>query len=146
MTHIMIHIGFYVLRSGWVMTHSYSCLGARLSIKRSTWGMFSVPKDPIPLHHYGLKETKARVDLMEDQYDHPMLFEPDLIPDPAVAGENIGAWGQGVAVYGAARGYKRPRSTPTLLASMLGFECEEEMADTKQYLLAHGSYQLEQVS
>ena len=39
---------------------------------------------------------------MEDQYDRPMLFEPDLIPDPAVAGENIGAWGQGVAVYGAA--------------------------------------------
>ena len=83
---------------------------------------------------------------MEDQYDHPMLFELDLIPDPAVAGENIGAWGKGVAVYRAARGYKHPRSTPTLLASMLGFECEEEMADTKQYLLAHGGYQLEQVS
>ena len=108
--------------------------------------MFSVPKDPIPLCHYGLKETKARVDLMEDQYDRPMLFKPDLIPDPAIAGENIGAWGQGVAVYGAARGYKHPCSTPTLLASMLGFECEEEMADTKQYLLAHGGYQLEQVS
>ena len=108
--------------------------------------MFSVPKDPIPLRHFGLKETKVRVDLMEDQYDHPMLFEPDLIPDPAVAGESVSAWGQGVAVYGAARGYKRPRTMPTLLASMLGFECEEEMADTKQYLLAHGGYQLEQVS
>ena len=108
--------------------------------------MLSVPKDPIPLCHFGLKETKARVDLMEDQYDRPMLFELDLIPDPAVAGESIGAWGQGVAMYGAARGYKCSHTMPTLLASMLGFECEEEMADTKQYLLAHGGYQLEQVS
>ena len=28
---------------------------------------------------------------MEDQYDQPMLFEPDLIPDPAVVGESVGA-------------------------------------------------------
>ena len=31
------------------------------------------------------------------------------------------------------------------MASMFGFECEEEMANTKQYLLTHGGYQLEQV-
>ena len=68
--------------------------------------MLSGPKDPIPLRHFGLKETKAKVDLMEDQYDHPMEFEPVLIPDPAVAGQNVGTWGQGVAMYGAARGYK----------------------------------------
>ena len=37
---------------------------------------------------------------MEDQNDHPMWFEPELIPDPAVAGQNVGAWGQGVAMYG----------------------------------------------
>ena len=103
------------------------------------------PKDPIPLWHYGLKETKAKVDLMEDQYDHPMVFDPELIPDPAVAGQNIGAWGQGVAMYGAARGYRQPRTTPTLMASMYGFKCEEEMDDTKQYLLSHGGFQLEQV-
>ena len=64
------------------------------------------PKDPIPLQHFGLKETKAKVDLMEDLYDRPMEFNPELIPDRAVAGQNVGAWGQGVAVYGAARGYK----------------------------------------
>ena len=87
------------------------------------------PKDPIPLRHFGLKEVKAKVDLME-----------------AVAGQNISAWGQGVAVYGAAKGYKRPRTTPTLMSSMFGFACEEEMDDTKKYLLAHGGYQLEQVS
>ena len=60
MTHITIHLGFYIMWSGWVTTHSHSCLGVRLSIKRSTWGMFSVPKDPIPLCHYGLKETKVK--------------------------------------------------------------------------------------
>ena len=112
----------------------------RLSTKRSTLGMLSGPKDPIPLWHFRLKETKAKVNLMEDQFDHPMEFEPVLIPDPAVAGQNVGAWGQGVAMYGAARGYKRPRTMPTLMASMFGFECEEEMVDAKQYLLTHGSY------
>ena len=104
------------------------------------------PKDPIPLRHFGLKETKAKVNLMEDLYDCPMEFDPELIPDLAVAGQNVGAWGQGVAMYGAARGYKQPRTMPTLMASMYGFECEEEMEDTKQYLLSHGGYQLEQVS
>ena len=64
------------------------------------------PKDPIPLRHFGLKETKAKVDLMEDQYDLPMRFDLELIPDLAVAGQNVGAWGQGVAVYGAAKGYR----------------------------------------
>ena len=82
---------------------------------------------------------------MEDWFDRPMVFDPDLIPDPAVAGQNVGCWGQGVAVYGAARGYKRSRTMPTLLASMFGFDCEEEMQDTKQYLLSHGGFQLEQV-
>ena len=82
---------------------------------------------------------------MEDQFDHPVVFERDLIADPAVAGESVGAWGQGVAMYGAAKGHKCPRTKPTLLASMLGFECEEEMDDMKRYLLAHGGYQLEQV-
>ena len=104
------------------------------------------PKDPIPLRHFGLKEVKAKVDLMEDQFDRPMLFDPAQIPDLAVAGQNIGAWGQGVAVYGAAKGFKHPRTTPTLMSSMFGFSCEEEMDDTKRYLLAHGGYQLEQVS
>ena len=117
----------------------------RLSTKQSTLGMFSGPKDPISLQHFGLKETKAKVDLMEDQYDLPMELELARIPDLAVAGQNVGAWGQGVAMYGAARGYRRPHTMPTLMASMFGFECEEEMADTKQYLLMHSGYQLEQV-
>ena len=124
--------------------HSISCLTI---IERSILDILLLgPKDPIPLCHFGLKEIKAKVDLMEDQFDHPMLFDPALIPDPAVAGQNIGAWGQGVAVYGAAKGFKHSHTTPTLMSSMYGFECEEEMDDTKWYLLAHGGYQLEQVS
>ena len=73
--------------------------------------MLSVPKDPIPLHHFGLAETKAKVDLMEDEYDRPMLFEPDLVPDLAVAGESVGAWGQGVDVV---RGRKGLQDVPKL--------------------------------
>ena len=85
------------------------------------------------------------MDLLEDQYDLPMRFDPDLIPDPVVAGQNVGAWGQGVAMYGAARGYRRSCTMPTFLASMFGFKCEEEMEETKQYLLSHSGFQLEQV-
>ena len=117
----------------------------RMSRKRSTLGMLVGPKDPIPLRHFSLKEMKAKVDLMEDRYDLPMKFDLALIPDPPVAGQNVGTWGQGVAIYGATRGYRRPHRMPTLLASMFGFDCEEEMQDTKQYLLSHGSFQLEQV-
>ena len=109
--------------------------------------MLSGPKDPIPLRHFGLKETKAKVDLMEDQYDRPMVFdEAQVLPYPVVAGQGVGAWGKGVAVYGVAKGYRHLHTMPTLMASMFGFDCEEEMADTKQYLLNHGGYQLEQVS
>ena len=74
--------------------------------------MLSGPKDPIPLCHFWLAETRAKVDLMEDEFDRPMLFEPDLVPDLAVAGESIGAWGQGVDVVRAARGYKRSEPHP----------------------------------
>ena len=64
------------------------------------------PKNPIPLRHFGLKETKAKVDLMEDLYDHPMEFDEAWVPPASVAGQGVGAWGEGVAVYGAAKGYR----------------------------------------
>ena len=100
----------------------------------------------MPLRHFGLKEVKAKVNLMEDLYDQPMEFDEARVPpDSAVAGQDISAWGQGVAVYGAAKGYRQQHTMPTLMASMFGFDCEEEIADTKQYLLTHGGYQLEQV-
>ena len=88
-----------------------------------------------------------KVDLIEDQYDHPMEFDKaQVLPYPVVAGQGVGAWGKDVAVYGVAKGYRCQHTIPTLMASIFGFDCEEEMADTKQYLLNHGGYQLEQVS
>ena len=71
--------------------------------------------------------------------------EAQVLPNPFVPGQGVGAWGEGIAVYGAARGYRWQHTMPMLMASMFGFDCEEEMADTKQYLLSHGGYQLEQV-
>ena len=72
--------------------------------------------------------------------------EAQVPPNPFVPRQGVGPWGKGIAVYGAARGYRRQHTMPTLRASMFDFDCEEEMADTKQYLLSDGGYQLEQVS
>ena len=69
-----------------------------------------VPKDPIPLRHLGKKEVLAKIDLMEDQYDKPMVFDMSQIPTqvpPVAAGQDHGAWGYGIGVYGAAQGYRR---------------------------------------
>ena len=82
---------------------------------------------------------------MEDQFDVPMTFnENQVLSVPFVPGQDIGAWGEGMAVYGAARGHRREHKTPLLMADMFGFASEEEMEDTKTYLWNHGQYQLEQ--
>ena len=109
--------------------------------------MLSGPKDPIPLWHFGLKEMLAKVNLLEDQFDCLMAFNEALVPpNPFVPGQGVSAWGEGIAMYGAARCYRQQHTMPTLMASMFGFDYKEEMADTKQYLLSHGGYQLKQVS
>ena len=49
-----------------------------------------------------------KIDLMEDQFDIPMTFdEHQVLSVPFVPGQDIDAWGEGVAVYGAARGHRR---------------------------------------
>ena len=63
----------------------------------------------------------------------------------SAAGQNIGEWGYGIGVFGAAHGHTHECETPSLLADMCGFKSEEEMEDTKAYLHSHGGYQLEQV-
>ena len=89
----------------------------------------------------------AKINLMEDQFDIPMSFkEGRVLPMPFVPGQGVSTWGEGIAVYGAARGQRQQQHTPALMASMFGFDCEEEMANTKEYLHSHGGYQLEQVS
>ena len=76
-------------------------------IERPTLGVLSGPKDPIPLRHFRLKEMLAKVDLLEDQFDHPMAFnEAWVLPNPFVSGQGVGASGEGIAMYGAARSYR----------------------------------------
>ena len=104
-------------------------------------------QDPIRLKHFRLQEILQKIDLMEGEYDLPMRLNGSRIPSaPAAAGQNIGEWGYGVAVYGVAQGHHQIKQTPSLMADMYGFSCEEEMADAKQYLRDHGNYQLEQAS
>ena len=106
-------------------------------------------KDPVPLRHFGKREVLAKINLMEDWYDIQMWFDPDHIPantSSAAAEEEVGSWGYGVAVFGAARGHRREVEMPSLMADMYGFMSEEEMSDTKGYLRSHSNYQLEQVS
>ena len=82
-----------------------------------------------------------KIDLLEDQFDCPMAFDEGLVPPNLfVPGQGVGTWGEGIAMYDAARGYRQQHSMPTLMASMFGFDCEEEMANTKQYLLSHRGY------
>ena len=83
---------------------------------------------------------------MDDRFDVPVIFnEHWALSVPFVLGQDIGAWGEGVAVYGAARGHRRECKTPLLMADMFGFASEEEMEGTKAYLLSHRQYQFEQV-
>ena len=104
-------------------------------------------QDLICLKHFGCQEVLKKIDLMEGEYDLPMKFDELKIPSaPAAAGQNIGEWGYGVVVYGAAQGHHQSKQMPSLMVDMYGFSCKEEMADTKQYLREHGNYQLEQVS
>ena len=50
---------------------------------------------------------------MEGEYDLPMRFDENSIPDsPAAAGQPIGEWGYGVAIFGAARGIVGPERPP----------------------------------
>ena len=110
-------------------------------------GIFLEPKDPIPVQHFGKREMMAKINLMEDQFDVPMSFKEGWVPPmPFVTRQGVSTWGESIAVYGAARGYRRQQHTPMLITSMFGFGCEEEMANTKEYLHSHGGYQLEQVS
>ena len=102
--------------------------------------------DPIWQKHFGKKEILKKIDLMEPEFDEPMTFDKSRIPDqPAAAGAEIGSWGYGVQVYGVARGHKRKKETPSLIADIYGFS-EEEMQGVRHYLQAHSNYQIEQVS
>ena len=104
---------------------------------------------PVPLRHLSKCEVLAQIDLMEDQFDVLMWFDLDHIPansTPTAVGEEVQSWGYGVAVFGAARGPRRDYQMRSLMGVMYGFVSKEEMSDAKDFLRAHGKYQLEQVS
>ena len=47
---------------------------------------------------------------MEDKYGEPMTFNESLIPAhvaPMAARAEVGSWGYGVIMYGAAQGHRR---------------------------------------
>ena len=78
------------------------------------------------MKHLG-KEVLAQIDLMEDQFNEPVVFDVSQVPTkvpPVAAGQDHSAWGYGVGVYGAAQGYRRDVATPLLMANMYGFACE----------------------
>ena len=102
-------------------------------------------KDPIPLCHFGKWGILEKIDLMEDQFDVPMIFDEHWVPYvPLVPGQDMvpGVRELQFMVQPEATG---ERKTPSLMADMFGFASKEEMEDTKAYLLSHGWYQLEQV-
>ena len=70
--------------------------------------LFSEVKDPILLRHFGKREMLAKIDLMKDQYNVPITFDESwVLPMPFVAGQEVSVWGDGVSLYGAARGHRR---------------------------------------
>ena len=82
-------------------------------------------QDPIRLKHFSLCKIPQKIDMMEGEYDIPMRFDNSRIPSvPTAAGQNIGEWGYGVAVYGAAKGHHQAQETPSLMADIYGFGCE----------------------
>ena len=64
--------------------------------------------DPIWLKHFGRREILKKIDLMEPEFDQPMMFDDSRVPDqPVASGAEIGSWGYRVQVYGVARGHKK---------------------------------------
>ena len=79
-------------------------------------------QDPIHLKHFGKREILKKIDLMEPEFDVPMAFDDSRVPNqPAAAGVDVGSWGYGVQVYGAARGHHRKKEMLSLIADMFGF-------------------------
>ena len=59
--------------------------------------------------------------MMEDKYGEPMTFDESLIlahVAPMATRAEVGLWGCGVTMYGAARGHRREVMTPSLMADM----------------------------
>ena len=96
--------------------------------------------------HYGKREVLSQIEVMEEEYDEPLMY---VDPGPAVPGAALTAdlskpWGEGITVCGPVQPLKG-RLTPSLMADSYGFWGEEEWTPMQKYLKAHGGWQLEQV-
>ena len=78
-------------------------------------------QDSICLKHFGKREILKKINLMEPEFNQPMIDESRVPDQPAAAAAEIGSLGYGVQVYGVARGHRRKKETPSLLADMCGF-------------------------
>ena len=107
---------------------------------------FSEVRDPVPLRHFGKWEVLAKIDLIEDRCDAPMLFDATKLPPmPFMPGQGRGAWGPGLQCPARPGAISRQ---PVLLhwwQTCLGLHLRREMEETKAYLQRNGNYQLEQV-
>ena len=87
---------------------------------------------------------------MEDCFDQPFKFDPELIEARQRRGGSAiepGHWDYGINIYGKARRYRAtPGETPTLNSAMYGFDSDEEYMRVQAYLRMHGGFQLEMVT
>ena len=103
----------------------------------------------VSLKHYGKREVLQLIDKMEDCFNRPFVFDPDVLEPRWGRAIAIapGHWFYGVNIYGQARKYKtHPGEAATLNVAMYGFESEGEYNRVQAYLKVHGGWQLEAVS
>ena len=49
--------------------------------------------DPIQLKHFGRREILKKIDLMEPEFNQPMMFDDSRAPNqPVASGAEIGSW------------------------------------------------------
>ena len=102
------------------------------------------------LKHHGKKEVLRLVDEMEDEYDQPFRFNPEVVHTEratrSASAVEPSQWGYGINVYGKRRYQAKPSEKSTLNAAMYRFQSDEEHNRVQAYLWTHGNYQLEAVS
>ena len=90
------------------------------------------------------------IDAMEDCFDQPFQFVPDLIEarnQRGVSAIEPGHWDYGISIYGKARKYRAsPDKVPTLNSTLYGFASDQEYFRVQAYLKTHAGYQLGLVS
>ena len=102
------------------------------------------------LKHYRKREVLRLIDMMEECFNQPFTFDPELLEarrGRTGSATEPGHWGYGINIYGKARRYcSKSGEAPTLNSTMYGFSSNEEYFRVQAYLKTHGGFQLEVVS